>query len=244
MNIGFLIPVYNHGKTLDKTISSLEQFKLPFIIVDDGNNDENKKLIAEAAKNHKNVTVVANAINRGKGFAVKVGMIKASEMGLTHMFQIDADGQHDAKCCSVFLEKAKENPEALICGYPKFDSSVPSKRKNGREISNGYARFVTWDKSIVDAMCGFRIYPVEPFVNIYKHFYVDSFMGFDTEILVRLIWKNIKVIYEPVNVFYPVGGVSNFRMFRDNVHISFMFIRMTLGMFARLPILCYRAIKR
>ena len=62
-------------------------------------------------------------------------------------------------------------------------------------------------------------------------------MGFDTEILVRMIWKNIPLIYHPVDVSYPINGKSNFRMMRDNIRISFMFARMTIGMWIRYPIL-------
>ena len=65
-------------------------------------------------------------------------------------------------------------------------------------------------------------------------------MGFDTEILIRLIWKNVPLIYLPVKVSYPVGGKSNFRMVRDNIRISFMFARMTIGMWIRYPMLARR----
>ena len=127
---------------------------------------------------------------------------------------------------------------SLICGCPKFDESVPVERLNGRKISNNYASFVTLtDGYIKDAMCGYRIYPVEPFYKICRFSYIDSHMGFDTEILIRMIWKNVPIIYMPVEVSYPVGGKSNFRMIRDNIRISFMFARMTIGMWLRYPIL-------
>ena len=184
---GFLIPVYNHGKTLGAVISHLVKFNLPILIVDDGNDEENKKLISLAIKDNSLVTLIVNKKNCGKGKSVCNAIKVAHKMGITNLFQIDADGQHDTVCCKEFLDVSNENPESLICGYPIFDESVPGKRKSGRKISNAYASFVTLSSGIKDAMCGYRIYPVEKFYKICKHSYIDSHMGFDTEILVRLI---------------------------------------------------------
>ena len=241
MQQGFIIPVYNHGSTLESVVSSLSEYNLPIIVVDDGNKKADKVYINLVAQKYSNVTVLKNRFNRGKGYSVCKAIKAAHKMGITHLFQIDADGQHDCAQCEMFLNKSKENPEALICGYPKFDETIPENRKSGRKISNNYASFVTQTENyIIDAMCGYRIYPVEPFYKICKFAYIDSHMGFDTEILVRLIWKNVPVIFLPVNVSYPVGGKSNFRMVRDNIRISFMFARMTIGMWIRYPILLKR----
>ena len=49
-----------------------------------------------------------------------------------------------------------------------------------KKISNGYTQFVSVsDKKILDSMCGYRIYPVEPFYKICKRAWIDSHMGFD-----------------------------------------------------------------
>lgn len=241
MNQGFIIPVYNHGETLQNVVSALQEYNLPILVVDDGNDSQNKVYINLVCQKFSNVTLIVNKRNKGKGYSVCRAIKKAHEMGITHLFQIDADGQHDTFQCKLFLEKSKENPEALICGEPQFDESIPQERLNGRKISNNYASFVTLTKDYIkDAMCGYRIYPVEPFYKILKYSYIDSHMGFDTEILVRMIWADVPVVFLPVNVSYPVGGKSNFRMVRDNIRISFMFARMTVGMWLRYPKLLKR----
>jgi hypothetical protein len=60
-------------------------------------------------------------------------------------------------------------------------------------------------------------------------------MGFDAEILVRLYWKKVFPVFHSVKVSYPEGGVSNFRVFRDNLRISWMFTRLFAGMLLRFP---------
>ena len=246
MRQGFVIPVYNHGNTLESVVSALSQYELPILVVDDGNNQENKDYIGRVAQAHKNVSVIVNKRNRGKGHAVCRAVKEARKMGITHLFQIDADGQHDTRtACKEFLEASKANPSALICGYPEFDSTVPAARLKAKKISNNWTEFVALSKGeIKDSMCGYRIYPVEPFYKICTRAWIDSHMGFDSEILVRMIWAGVPVIYKQVRVTYPVGGKSNFRVVRDNIHISFMFARLTVGMWLRYPWLKARQIKR
>ena len=242
----FVIPVYNHGDTLESVVSALDQYGLPIIVVDDGNDQINKNFIDAVAQKYDNVTVIANSRNRGKGYSVCRAIKHAHKIGISHLFQIDADGQHDTHAtCKNFLEESKARPDALICGYPEFDSSVPAARLKAKRISNKWTEFVALSKGqIKDSMCGYRIYPVEPFYKICRRAWIDSHMGFDSEILVRLMWANTPVIFKPVRVTYPVGGKSNFRVVRDNIHISFMFARLTIGMWLRYPWLKARQIKQ
>ncbi len=242
MKQGFVIPVYNHGSTLEVVVSALQKYSLPIIIVDDGNDETNKAFIDLVIQKYPDIILIVNKHNKGKGYSVCKAVKEAHKLGITHLFQIDADGQHDTQKCELFLEESKAHPEALICGYPEFDSTVPESRREGRKISKNYAEFVTLSKGCIkDAMCGYRIYPVEPFYKILKWHRIDSHMGFDTEIQVRMIWANVPVIYHHVHVSYPVDGKSNFRMVRDNIHISFMFARLTIGMLFHLPSLIKRA---
>ena len=172
------------------------------------------------------------------------GILKAHELGLTHIMQVDSDGQHDIAQCDLFLSESEKNPEALICAYPEYDESVPKSRLNGRKIANGWVHVVTLSKEIKDALIGFRVYPVEPYYNlIMKHAIIDSHMGYDINILVHYSWKNIPIISHPVKIHYPEDGISTFRMVRDNGHIALTYTRLWLGMIIRLPVLLARKLK-
>ncbi|MDR2841659.1 MAG: glycosyltransferase family 2 protein [Spirochaetaceae bacterium] len=232
-----IIPVYNHGKTLFAVLKSLLPH-CPVIIVDDGSDDQTKNYIQKAASDLSGITVVTRAKNGGKGSAVIDGIKKAAEMGFTCALQIDADGQHDTNSAPFFLQEAAENSGALICGFPVFDSSVPASRKNGRIIANTWAKIVTLHP-IADAMCGFRVYPVGETLRA-MNACLDKRMGFDIDILVRLCWRSVPVIFHPVNVIYPEDGISHFRMVKDNVRISLTFMRLFFGMLVRLPYLVFR----
>lgn len=243
MSYGFVVPVYNHGATLEYVVKQLTEYGFPIIVVDDGNDEVNKKFISEVAQKYSQVVVVTRKKNGGKGKAMSDGVRKAYEMGLSHILQIDSDGQHDAGRIGHFLEVSTKNPEAVICGYPEYDETAPAKRVNGRKIANAWIHFVTLSNEIKDAMIGFRVYPVAPYYKLISGpVILDGRMGYDIDILVHLSWKGVKIVSESVKVNYPIDGVSNFRMVRDNVRISFTYARLVIGMIVRLPILIFRKI--
>ncbi|MBR2107243.1 MAG: glycosyltransferase, partial [Treponema sp.] len=96
MKYGFVVPVYNHGSALESVVKNIEGYNFPIIVVDDGNDEKNKNAIAEVVKNHPLCVLVTRQKNGGKGKALADGVRKADELGLTHVLQIDSDGQHDA----------------------------------------------------------------------------------------------------------------------------------------------------
>ena len=244
-NFAFVIPVFRHGAALVGVLKELERYAFPIIVVDDGNDEENKALIQNAVENAKNAVLVTRERNGGKGAAVTSGILKAAELGFTHVFQLDSDGQHDTTKIPRFLELSRENPDSVICGCPEYDENAPKSRVKGREFANMWIHIVTLSRSIKDAMVGFRVYPVAPFVRTLKRtLYINKRMGFDIEILVRLFWANVPIISEPVKISYPKDGISNFRLFWDNAGISETYTRLYLGMIPRLPLIIYHSLTR
>lgn len=245
MKTGFIIPVFNHGKTLESVVAQLLPYGFPVIVVDDGNNAENRAQIAAVVTAHRETVLVTRARNGGKGKAMNDGVRKAAELGLTHVFQIDSDGQHDAARVPLFLSESKKHPDAVICGYPEYDASVPAGRKNGRRISNNWAKVVAVNGDIVDVLCGFRIYPVAPYIKILdSRAWLDGRMGYDADILVHFSWAGVHIYFWDVHVTYPKDGISNFHVVRDNLHIAGTFFRLCIGMIFRLPVLVHRVVRR
>jgi glycosyltransferase involved in cell wall biosynthesis len=240
---GIIIPVYNHGKTAREIAAALSRFSIPLIIVDDGSNEETKQHLSRAAAELDNIILITRKKNGGKGAAVMTGIDAAFELGCTNALQLDADGQHDVSAVSFFLEKSSAAPQAAICGLPQFDNSIPPGRLRGRKISVLWAGIVTLSSAIPDALCGFRVYPVKVVHHLIHTCYFDKRMGFDIEILVRLCWKNIPLLFYPLKVIYPEGGISHFHPVRDNAGISFAFFRLFVAMLPRLPALLARNIR-
>ena len=256
MKQGFIIPVYRHGNTAGPLAQKLAASRffleggcpsgesLPVIMVDDGNDAETKKCLEEWRAKTQGIVLVRLEKNLGKGGAVIKGIEKAAELGLTHVLQIDADGQHDTGQASFFLNESVKHPDKVICGLQEYDASVPGGRLSGRKISNFWAAITSLSLELKDVLCGFRVYPVEEVLRITGNSFLDSRMGFDPEILIRLYWNKVYPVYYPVKVIYPENGISNFHNFRDNARISGMFMRLFFGMLLRLPMLVFITIKR
>ena len=232
---GVVIPVYNHGSTAEPIVDFFAGRHIPVILVDDGSYLKTKAALAKIEKKYPDdVTLLTLPENRGKGAAVMTGIEMAANLGLTHVLQIDADGQHDINRAEPFFELSKEHPEALICGYPEYDATVPKNRLTGRKITNTMLVIETLSHDLKDGMCGFRVYPVESTLKI-KNSLSFPRMGFDIDILVKLYWSGVPVISSPVKVTYPEGGISNFRMVHDNIEISMVHTSLFFGMLVRLP---------
>ncbi|NOH78741.1 glycosyltransferase family 2 protein [Vibrio sp. RE86] len=235
----FLIPCYNHGSTIAAVVSSLNSFKFPFLLVDDGSNAETKHALQIVAQ-EENVTLVTLAENQGKGGAVMAGIRHAHDLGYSHVIQIDADGQHDIEALPQLIARSKESPTHLISGQPIYDDSVPKARLYGRYATHIWVWIETLSFAIKDSMCGFRTYPVSSTVAVLDKYDIGTRMDFDIEILVRMYWEGIEIDFVETRVIYPEGGISHFDALWDNVKISWMHTRLFFGMLPRIPKLLAR----
>ena len=223
-----IIPCRNHGLTVEKVLEGLKPLGLPVIVVDDGSDAVTREALDELAPRCPEMTLLRHEVNRGKGAALTTGLHYAEKEGYTHALQVDADGQHDLVDAPTLLESAKRDPNALWSARPLYDESVPKKRLIGRYVTHVWVWIETLSFEIVDSMCGYRVYPIAPTLAILKTKHVGQFMDFDTEIMVRLYWKGLRVRFVPSRVIYPEDGYSNFRMWEDNVRISKMHTRLCI----------------
>jgi glycosyltransferase involved in cell wall biosynthesis len=226
-----LVPTYDNPATVRSVVERIRAYLPEVVVVDDGSAEPGRKAV-EALGRDGLAHVVHRAQNGGKGAAVKTGFAKADELGFTHALQIDADGQHALEDIPRFLEAARHNLDALILGAPVFDETAPKGRLFARKITQFWTNLETGGKVIEDPMCGFRVYPVKSALEASRP--TGDRMDFDPEVVVRLAWLGLRVVNLPTKVRYEAGGVSHFRMFHDNVKISWMHTRLVAGALARL----------
>ena len=234
-----VIPVYNHEHALPVVVEALRAAGLPCVLVDDASSPACAAVmdqLAEQADTH----LLRLAINQGKGGAVMAGLREAARLGFSHALQVDADGQHDLGDVTHFLAASRAEPLALICGYPQYDDSVPKGRLYARYLTHVWVWINSLSLSIRDSMCGFRIYPLPPTLALIDSVVIGRRMDFDTEILVRLAWRNQPMRWLPTRVRYPLDGLSHFRLWLDNALISKMHAKLFFGMLLRAPLILWR----
>lgn len=240
-----VIPVFDHPRTIGELVRSVRALGLACILVDDGSGPECAGVLdglVQAAD--AQLALVRLSPNQGKGAAMAAGFRAAAARGHTHVVQIDADGQHQASDIPAFLALARSRPEAVVCGCPVYDDSVPRGRLYGRYATHVWVWINTLSLDIRDSMCGFRVYPLAAVTRLLDSARIGRRMDFDSDIIVRLHWRGVPVVNRPTRVTYPRDGISHFRLLRDNVRISAMHARLFLGMLLRSPLLVWRKVAR
>jgi glycosyltransferase involved in cell wall biosynthesis len=228
-----VVPTYDNPLTIGAVVERIRARLPDVVVVDDASGPAGREAVA-ALERDGLARVVRRERNGGKGAAVRDGLRAAHALGFTHAIQIDADGQHDLDDLPRFLEAAAADPGALVLGCPVFDGGAPAARVRGRKISRFWTDVETGGRTIADPLCGFRVYPLDVAVRAGAR--ADR-MGFDPEIAVRMVWLGSRVVNLPTKIRYlsaEEGGVSHFRMFRDNAEISWTHARLCAGALLRL----------
>ena len=242
-----LIPSYNPGPKVLKTVRDALDRWAPVWVVIDGSTDQSAEQLQAMAAAQPGLRVFFLPQNRGKGAAVLFGPCEAQAQGFTHALTMDSDGQHAAERIGAFMQASAAHPQAMVLGVPVFDASAPRLRVKGRQISNWWANLETLWAGIQDSLYGFRVYPIEPLISIMRRQIWMRRFDFDVEAVVRLSWRGVPPINLPsaVRYFRPEeGGVSHFNYWRDNALLTWMHFRLFWGLILRFPLLIARRARR
>ncbi|MCR5313177.1 MAG: glycosyltransferase [Bacteroidaceae bacterium] len=213
-----IIPTYNNAGTIVDVVQRTLLQCDDVIVVCDGCTDDTLSLI----KDIEGIQIVSYERNEGKGTALKRGFSKALEMGFSYAITLDADGQHYPEDIPVLLEANIKHPEALIVGQRKGLENM--ERSKGSKFANSFSNFwfcVQTGHYLGDTQTGYRLYPLKKLRGLS---FLTSRYEAELELLVFSSWHGVKLISEPVNVFYPPREerVSHFRPGLDFTRISIL----------------------
>ena len=212
-----VMPTYNNAGTIAKVISDVKEYAADVIVVNDGSTDDTKDILSSIS----DIKVVDYPNNKGKGYALKLGLKKAYEWGFRYAITIDSDGQHYADDIPAFIEKIEEKPDSLLIGARNLTAdNMPSKNTFANKFSNFWYKVET-GQTLSDTQSGFRLYPLDKLQNI--HFITRRY-EFEVEIIVRAAWRGVNVENIPIKVYYPPEEerVSHFRPLQDFTRISIL----------------------
>lgn len=215
LNCCVVIPTYNNEKTLERVILGVFEFCDDVIIVNDGATDSSPEII-ERFKDR--ITLITHNPNKGKGRALRNAFKKGLELGFDYLISIDSDGQHYPTDLPKFYQAIEQNKGAVIMGSRNMtQESVPGKSSFGNKFSNFWFKLET-GISLPDTQTGYRAYPLK---HVNKRRYFTNKFEFEIEVLVKLAWRDCKILPIPIKVLYdPDERVSHFRPFWDFFRIS------------------------
>lgn len=236
-----LIPSYDSGGLLARTIAEARAEWAPVWVVIDGSADASAAEAEALAGQDPSLRVLRLPRNQGKGAALRHGLLAAQRRGFTHVLVMDADGQHPADHIRIFMATSAASRSALVMGRPVFGTDAPWPRVIGRRISNWLAAVET-GRAAGDVLFGFRVYPIAPLLATMRESAGMRGFDFDPEAVVRLVWNGTPLIHLPAPVRYlgpAEGGVSHFDYARDNRLLARMHLRLVGAAIGRMAKLAF-----
>jgi dolichyl-phosphate beta-glucosyltransferase len=198
-----VIPAYNETARIERALASVSGcirklgWDAEVLVVDDGSTDDTAALVEAWAERHPEVRLIRNRENRGKGFSVRNGMLRAA--GEIVMFT-DAD-------LSSPIEEAERLFTAIADGA---DVAIGSRWLTGKRIVHKqplYRRFFgrcfnALTRSVMrlpfaDTQCGFKAFRREAAQLVFSLQRIERW-GFDPEILFIGIKRGLRIVEVPV----------------------------------------------
>ena len=236
-----LIPTYNTGPRLLRTVrEAISVWSPVWVVVDASTDDSDTPLDALAAEQQHpgSLRILRRPVNGGKGAAVLDGLSAALAENFTHALVLDADGQHPVDFITSFMAASASRPGTLILGRPVFGPEVPLERLYGRKLSVGLVHLECLGRDIADPLFGFRVYPIAATRAVLSSIRSARRYDFDPEIAVRLFWRGVPALNLPAPCRYIAkadGGISHFHYLRDNVRMVWLHTRLITRLLFTFP---------
>lgn len=207
--LSIVIPAYNEElrilPTLEKIAEYLgkQEYSAEVLVVDDGSRDNTSGVVMDFAGNHQVVKLVRNP-HRGKGYAVKTGMLAATG---SYRFLCDADLSMPIEELQKFLPPKLNGYNVAIGsrelqGAHRYDE--PGYRHLMGRIFNMLVQMVAV-RGIKDTQCGFKCFTSESAETLFPLQTMDGF-GFDVEILFIAQKRKYKVVEIPIEWYHVANS--------------------------------------
>lgn len=211
-----IVPAYEPEEILLEVLAGLNRQGMKVILVNDGSGTEFSKIFARAESFAK---VLSYSVNRGKGTALKMGMIYIQKMCAANsvVVTVDADGQHRPEDAFRLCQKAEENPTMLILGSRRLKENVPLRSQFGNTVTRFVYRLSTGQK-VYDTQTGLRAFSSElitPLLSV-----TGSRYEYEMNVLLEFARRKIPIQEVEIDTIYiNNNATSHFDTIKDSVRI-------------------------
>jgi glycosyltransferase involved in cell wall biosynthesis len=189
VDLSIVVPAYNEEHRLPPTLARLHAFlaaqplRWEIVVVDDGSRDATCAVVEAAAATIPNLRLVRQSPNRGKGAAVRAGMLAAR--GQIRVMS-DADGsmspdQLPRLLAPILACTAEISIGSRYAEGARSDAKQPWYRVAWSRLANTLVQ-----RSLVpgvrDTQCGFKAFTAEAARDLFPYGQIDGW-AFDLEIL-------------------------------------------------------------
>jgi glycosyltransferase involved in cell wall biosynthesis len=213
-----VIPAYNAARHLEEVVAAVSKHVPPsrVIVVDDGSSDAT----AETAR-RTGAVLIEHGVNRGKGAALRTGILAAAERGWRFAVTLDADGQHNPAEIPAFVARRAETGADIVVGNRMASThNMPFIRLATNRVTSWVVSRLA-HQPIPDSQNGYRLIDTEVFARLPL---VTTRYDTESEILIRAGKAGATIASVPVETIYGEED-SSIHPFVDTARFFRMVVR-------------------
>jgi glycosyltransferase involved in cell wall biosynthesis len=223
--LSVVIPAYNEERVIADTVARVGTYLAgvgdsELLIVDDGSRDRTAEIVRQLGQTYPFVRLIQNDRNRGKGYAVKHGVIRS--LGRLVLYT-DADLVYPIEGVEPFVRAleagadvaiaSRSHPGTLFALHPRHFSYIYQRYLVGRTYIKVVNRLLGLD--VTDTQAGFKCFRGDAARTIFARVTLSDF-GFDVEALFVARQLGYRIVELPVYFLY-LGEQSSVELLRDSV---------------------------
>lgn len=216
--LSVIIPVYNEEERIIPALKDIVEYlsekgiTWEIIVAEDGSKDNTVARVQEFALNQKGIILLTDPVRRGKGYAVRQGMLKSNGK---YVLFTDADLSAPISELDKLLFYLERGYDIAIGSRALRDSSVRVNftRRIAGTVFNFIVRFLLLP-DIVDTQCGFKCFRGDVAKELFSEQKMNGF-SFDVEILYLARLKGYRIKQVPIRWYQ--SDSSRVDIFRDSL---------------------------
>jgi putative flippase GtrA len=202
LRLTVVVPAYNEGDLIAETVAALDAELGPelgaghyeILVVDDGSSDDTPAVATRAG-----ARVLAPGVNRGKGAAVRAGMLAAR--GRTVVFT-DADLAYPPPLVTRVLHQVEDGWDMVVGSRRHRDTATVVRSPRIRELGGGLINRLTHLVLLGhfrDTQCGLKGFQGDIAKAVFERTRIDGF-AFDVELFLIAEQDQLSLVEIPVSV--------------------------------------------
>jgi dolichyl-phosphate beta-glucosyltransferase len=229
VDLEVVIPAYNESERLERTLARIREYyeSQPYswrcTIISDGSKDNTFEIATQFAEHDSRFQALEYAKNRGKGYAVRYGMLNARAHRILFC---DADLATPQEETEKLWKAMESGADVAIGSRPLRDSNLEIRQPWYREfLGRCFNRAVQLlaTRGIDDTQCGFKMFTAHANEEIFSRCKLDGF-SFDFEALMIARDLGLRVDEVPIRWRHQEGSKvvllrDGPRMLRDLVKL-------------------------
>ena len=214
-DVAFLIPAYNEGSAIRKTIDGIPKRFPKIIVVDDGSRDNTKDQVSSTR-----AQLVSHTVNLGQGAALQTAIEYALlDPSIKYFVTYDADGQHRVEDVDTMLNYLQNNPVDIVLGSRFLGKviNMPMAKLVALKAAIQFSN-ITSGVRLTDTHNGLRVLNRKAAENM--NIQMPDF-SHASEVIERIHEKKLRYAEVPVTIEYTNYSRSKGQSILNAINISF-----------------------